>query len=98
MTRFAEDFDSGMTKRQVLHKAQEGWERLGSREAPRLFFPLECRSATRHYRRSRSMSSSLRAWSRLSLRPAKARGVMICCGEYSIVLCSIFSLFSDKQT
>jgi predicted DsbA family dithiol-disulfide isomerase len=39
MTRFAEDFDSGVTKRQVLHEAQEGWERLRVEGSPTFVLP-----------------------------------------------------------
>jgi predicted DsbA family dithiol-disulfide isomerase len=34
MPRFEEDFDSGVAKRQVLHEAQAGWERLKVEGSP----------------------------------------------------------------
>jgi hypothetical protein len=39
MVRFAEDFDSGVTKRQVLQEAQEGWERLKVEGSPTFVLP-----------------------------------------------------------
>ena len=39
MTRLAEDFDSGVAKRQVLHEAQEGWERLRVEGSPTFVLP-----------------------------------------------------------
>ncbi len=39
MRRFAEDFDSGATKRQVLQEAQEGWERLKVEGSPTFVLP-----------------------------------------------------------
>ena len=39
MDRFAEDFDSGVTKRQVLQEAQEGWERLKVEGSPTFVLP-----------------------------------------------------------
>jgi predicted DsbA family dithiol-disulfide isomerase len=39
MRRFAEDFDSGVTKRQVLQEAQEGWERLKVEGSPTFVLP-----------------------------------------------------------
>jgi predicted DsbA family dithiol-disulfide isomerase len=39
MSRFVDDFDSGVTKRQVLHEAQEGWERLKVEGSPTFVLP-----------------------------------------------------------
>jgi predicted DsbA family dithiol-disulfide isomerase len=39
MTRFAEDFDSGVTKHQVLQEAQEGWEGLKVEGSPTFVLP-----------------------------------------------------------
>jgi predicted DsbA family dithiol-disulfide isomerase len=39
MPRFAEDFDSGVTKRQVLQEAQEGWDRLRVEGSPTFVLP-----------------------------------------------------------
>jgi predicted DsbA family dithiol-disulfide isomerase len=39
MPRFVEDFDSGVTKRQVLHEAQDGWERLKVEGSPTFVLP-----------------------------------------------------------
>lgn len=39
MRRFAEDFDSGATRRQVLQEAQEGWERLKVEGSPTFVLP-----------------------------------------------------------
>lgn len=39
MPRFVEDFDSGVTKRQILHEAQEGWERLKVEGSPTFVLP-----------------------------------------------------------
>ena len=39
MQRFAEDFDSGVTKGQVLQEAQEGWERLKVEGSPTFVLP-----------------------------------------------------------
>jgi predicted DsbA family dithiol-disulfide isomerase len=39
MQRFAADFDSGVTKRQVLQEAQEGWERLKVKGSPTFVLP-----------------------------------------------------------
>lgn len=39
MARFADDFDSGVTKRQVLEEAQTGWERLKVAGSPTLVLP-----------------------------------------------------------
>jgi predicted DsbA family dithiol-disulfide isomerase len=39
MARFAEDFDSGVTKRQVLQEAQDGWERLKVEGSPTFVLP-----------------------------------------------------------
>ena len=39
MRRFAEDFDSGAMKRQVLQEAQEGWERLKVAGSPTFVLP-----------------------------------------------------------
>jgi len=39
MPRFAEDFDSGVTKGQVLQEAQEGWERLKVEGSPTFVLP-----------------------------------------------------------
>jgi predicted DsbA family dithiol-disulfide isomerase len=39
MRRFAEDFDSGVAKRQVLEEAQAGWERLKVEGSPTFVLP-----------------------------------------------------------
>ena len=39
MRRFAEDFDGGVTKRQVLAEAQAGWEQLKVRGSPTFVLP-----------------------------------------------------------
>jgi predicted DsbA family dithiol-disulfide isomerase len=39
MPRFAEDFDSGVSKRLVLQEAQEGWERLKVEGSPTFVLP-----------------------------------------------------------
>jgi predicted DsbA family dithiol-disulfide isomerase len=39
MPRFAEDFDSGVAKRQVLREAQDGWERLKVEGSPTFVLP-----------------------------------------------------------
>jgi predicted DsbA family dithiol-disulfide isomerase len=39
MARFADDFDSGVTKRQVLEEAQMGWERLKVEGSPTIVLP-----------------------------------------------------------
>jgi predicted DsbA family dithiol-disulfide isomerase len=39
MSRFAEDFDSGVTKRMVLQEAQEGWEQLQVPGSPTFLLP-----------------------------------------------------------
>jgi protein-disulfide isomerase-like protein with CxxC motif len=39
MARFADDFDAGVTKRQVLEEAREGWERLKVEGSPTLVLP-----------------------------------------------------------
>lgn len=39
MRRFAEDFDGGVTKRQVLAEAQAGWEHLKVEGSPSLILP-----------------------------------------------------------
>lgn len=39
MTRFADDFDRGVTKYQVLQEAQEGWERLKVGGSPTFVLP-----------------------------------------------------------
>ncbi|MDP9371183.1 MAG: DsbA family protein [Chloroflexota bacterium] len=61
MDRFAEDFDGGVTKRQVLEEAREGWERLkvegsptfvlpSGRQYPYLALPKVKLDKDRHYR------------------------------------------------
>lgn len=61
MARFADDFDGGTTKRQVLTEARDGWERLrvegsptfvtaGGRQYPYLALPKAALDKERHYR------------------------------------------------
>lgn len=40
MERFADDFDRGVTKYQMLEEAQEGWGRLNVEGSPTFVFPF----------------------------------------------------------